>query len=210
MRKSTRVARVFLVAAAIATVGVAPTVVAAPAGAVTPGAQTATAPSSGCSGQATSYDSKGKIIDQAVAPGKGGTSSDPLRVDLDGSVSWKGSTTAVLQNAKYDVTASGFTVKSGTFKNAKGNQSWTGVENIKKRLDAIPVLGWATKTLNPTVTVKVDYSVTAPTGQCTGSVVLKIGDSPTFTPLWFGSIALFGLGLFMLFWPAKTAVGGVI
>lgn len=202
MRASTRAVRAILMAAAVAATAlvVVPTAVAAGAA---PGSRSAKAPASGCGGQATSYDSKGRILDKATAPGAGGTSSDPLHVDIKGSISWKGSTTGVLQNGSYKVTASGFTVKSGSFKNDKGNQSWQGVENVGKRLDSIPVLGWLTKKLDPTATVKVKYTVTGQQGVCSGSVVLKIGDSPTFTPLWVTAVVLFGLAFFMLFWPAR-------
>jgi hypothetical protein len=162
------------------------------------------APAGGCSGKATTYDSNGKVIDSATAPGPGGTASNPLRVDVNGSIAWQGSTTEVLQNGTYKVTASGITIKSGKVTNASGKTSSQGTEDLGKRLQKLPVAGWAAKTLKLTGTVEVKYTVTGEKGTCSGSVVLQLGDSPTFTPVWFGSVALFGVALFMLFWPAKA------
>ena len=105
-----------------------------------------------------------------------------------------------------ELTASGFTVASGKMKNAKGVRAWSGTEDVGKRLDKIPVLGWLTKMLKPSATIKVDYSLTAAAGTCRGSVILKIGDDPLFTPLWLLATALFLLAFWLLFWP-KSFLG---
>ena len=184
---------------AIAVVGGVLTVTAGPAGA---------SPVKGCSGKASSSDGKSRPLDKMTAPGAGGTSSDPFHVDVNGSVDWSGATTQVLKNGDYSVTVSGIDIASGSFKNDKGKRSRSGHEDVGKRLDSIPVLGWLTKTLDPSATVKVDFKVTGEGGGlCQGSVVLKIGDDPLFTPIWFVAVALFLLAFWMLFWP-RGLLGG--
>jgi len=143
-------ATVLLGAVALVGTGVATVGVASPAGA---------APATGCKGQATSFDARGRALDKATAPGAGGTEDDPFHVDVNGRIQWRGSTTEVLQDGSYTVKASGFTVASGKLKNDKGNRSWSGTEDVGKRLDKIPLLGWLTKTLKPTATLRVDYTV---------------------------------------------------
>ncbi len=165
------------------------------------------APVSGCSGQAVSTDSHGRTLDKATAPGLGGTADDPFHVDVNGRISWRGSTDGVLRNGTYAVKASGFTVASGKFENAQGNRAWAGNEDVGKRLDSIPVLGWLTKTLKPTATLKVDYTVVGQAGTCRGSVVLKIGDDPLFTPIWVFAVAMFLIAFWLLFWP-RGFLGG--
>jgi hypothetical protein len=159
-------------------------------------------PARGCSGKASSFDNKGRALDKVTAPGAGGTTSDPFHVDVNGTISWSGSTTQTLKHGHYSVTVAGFDVASGAMKNDDGKRTWTGQENVAKRLDAIPVLGWLTKKLDPTATLKVNYAVTgASGGTCTGSAVLKIGDDPLFTPIWLLAVAMFLLAFWLLFWP---------
>ena len=181
------VALVGAVFAAVTTLGVLP------AGA---------SPVQGCAGRATSFDGRGRALDKVTAPGRGGTADDPFHVDVNGTVDWSGSTVSVIRNGTYKVTVSGFTVASGKIKNADGNKSWSGHEDVGARLDKLPVLGWLTKKLDPTATLKVDFVVTGQGATCSGSVVLKIGDDPAFTPLWLLSVALFLFAFWALFWPA--------
>ena len=142
-------------------------------------------------------------MDKVTAPGKGGTAGDPFHIDVNGTIAWRGATSAVIRDGSYNVTVSGFSVASGKFTNAKGNRTWNGTENVGKRLDSIPVLGSLTKALDPTATVKVTYSVTGQQGTCSGSVVMKIGGDPTFTPMWLASVVMFLLAFWALFWPGK-------
>ena len=170
---------------------------------MTLGATAASAsPAKGCAGSASSFDGKGRALDKVTAPGQGGTEGDPFHVDVNGTIDWKGSTVGVIRNGTYRVTVAGFNVASGKMKNADGNTSWSGHEDVGARLDKLPVLGWLTKKLDPTATLHVTYTVTGQGGTCSGTVVLKIGDDPAFTPLWLLSIVLFLFAFWALFWPA--------
>jgi hypothetical protein len=104
------------------------------------------------------------------------------------------------------VTVAGVSVASGKIKNTDGNRTWSGTENVGKRLDEIPVLGWLTTKLDPTATLKVAFTVTGQGGTCTGVVIVKIGDDPAFTPLWLLSIILLLFAFWALFWPPMIRV----
>lgn len=167
------------------------------------------APATGCSGQATSYDKDGNVLDKVTAPGSGGTASDPFRIDADGTIKWNGTTDGVIQNGTYEIKVSGFTVADGKVGNAEGKKIWDGTEDVGKRLDKIPVAGWVAKSLKMSAVVKAEYTVTGQGGTCSGTLYLKIGGSPTFTPLWLASIVLFLASGAILFWPQARMRGGV-
>jgi hypothetical protein len=157
----------------------------------------------GCAGRASSYDAEGRALDNVTAPGAGGTEDHPFHVDANGTMVYRVATTGVIERGTYVVTVSGFTVASGVFDNADGHDTWTGVEDVGRRLDTIPALGWAAKNLELRATVKVDFIVSGPGGTCEGSVVLRIGDDPEFTPLWLLAIVLLAFSFWALFSPSR-------
>jgi hypothetical protein len=168
---------------------------------VVAGGPAGAAPAKGCAGQAVSYDAKGRVLDKVTAPGKGGTDADPFHVDVKGTIAWRGATAGVITDANYNVRIAKFSVKSSKFTNDKKETTWSGTEKVGDRLDAVPVLGWLTKAVNPSAKLKVDWVVVGEGGICAGSAIIRIGDDPAFTPLWVMAILLFMLAFWLLFWP---------
>ena len=171
------------------------------------------ADATGCSGSATSFTDDGTLLDTASAPGARGTQADPFHLDLKGTVAWEGKTVTVVKNGRYRVTVQSFTVASGKVGNADGKKAWAGTEDVGERLGTIPLLGPLLKNVNPTLTMKVDYAVSSKRAACNGTVYVKIGDDPTFSPLWFLAVVLLIVALALLFWPGvffgQTRGGGI-
>ena len=88
------------------------------------------ADATGCSGSVVSKDAAGVVIGKASAPGDGGTQADPLPIDPQGTVAWKGSTDSVITDADWSVSIMGVTALSGTFANDEGLDASAGVQDL--------------------------------------------------------------------------------
>lgn len=160
------------------------------------------ADATGCQGEATSFDTVGIPIDQAAAPGEGGTRDDPLDVLWAGSIEWSGSTDAVLQNGTYEVgvaptdagilveTAVGWLTQqlpgfSGEVRNESGKTSASGTVSPAEVVGR-PLL---------TGTYAVDWTVTGEAGSCTGSGFVTITDNPRSSITWWVALTLIVLGI---------------
>ncbi len=141
----------------------------------------------GCEGRATSADKRGRPVDQATAPGTGGTRGDPFRVRSDGRISYSGATQDVLTNGRWKVElgvpfAPDLTGRVG---NAIGNRAWSGEEAVSDRIP-LRIRGL----------FRVRFEVTG-TGAapCTGSVWVRVEGNPITTPLGMAAVALTLAGL---------------
>jgi hypothetical protein len=158
----------------------------------------------GCRCEATSFDAAGIPMDNAAAPGAGGTREDPLDVLWVGTIEWSGSTDEVLQNGTYKVgvapTRGGLLVEtfvagvtsrlpgfSGDVKNADGKQTADGVVSPAELTGVSKFM---------TGMYAVDWTVTGEAGSCTGSGFVKITDNPRGSTAWWAALVLILLGLF--------------
>ena len=158
----------------------------------------------GCQGEATSFDAVGIPMDNAAAPGAGGTREDPLDVLWVGTIEWSGSTDEVLQNGTYKVgvapTRGGILIEtfvggvtsrlpgfSGDVKNADGKQTAEGVVSPSELTGMSKFM---------TGMYAVDWTVTGEAGSCTGSGFVKITDNPRGSTAWWVALAFILLGLF--------------
>jgi hypothetical protein len=171
------------------------------------------ADASGCQGEATAYDTDGIPIDQAAAPGAGGTRDDPLDVLWDGTIEWAGSTDAVLQDGSYSVavapTGGGVLLEglvgavvsaipgfSGEIANDDGKQSAEGTV-VPGDVIGVPL---------STGTYSVEWTVTAAAGSCTGLGFITITDNPMSSVTWWVALTLILLGIIGFFVARPTAV----
>ena len=162
------------------------------------------ADATGCQGEATSFDAVGIPMDNAAAPGEGGTREDPLDVLWVGTIEWSGSTDEVLQNGTYNVgvapTRGGILVEaafgeltsrlpgfSGDVKNEDGKKTAEGVVSPAELTGMSKFV---------TGTYAVDWTVTGEAGSCTGSGFVKITDNPRGSTAWWVALVLILLGLF--------------
>jgi hypothetical protein len=157
------------------------------------------ADATGCQGEATSFDAAGIPMDNAAAPGEGGTREDPLDVLWVGTIEWSGSTDEVLQNGTYKVgvapTRGGILVEtfvggvtsrlpgfSGDVKNQDGKKKAEGV------VSPAELTGMGSFV---TGTYAVDWTVTGEAG----SGFVKITDNPRGSTAWWVALVLILLGL---------------
>jgi hypothetical protein len=83
------------------------------------------ADATGCKGSATSFAADSTEIMSVTAPGPSATQDDPFKVDYDGTVAWKGTTDAAIQDGSWTVTATPFSF-SGTVTNDSGKTEAEG------------------------------------------------------------------------------------
>jgi hypothetical protein len=174
--------RAALVAISLAIGALATVAGAGPAGA---------ASASGCHGAAKSLTSSGRALDQAAAPGSGGTSDHPFEIEYDGSVSYQATTDDALQNGTWNVKSSVFTF-GGDVGGTDTSQS--GTEKVSDHVPfTVPGL------------YKVTITADAP-GKATCSVTgwIRIVDSPVGSPLWIAALVLIVLGVPFLYFAMPT------
>ena len=149
------------------------------------------ADATGCSGSVVSRDSTGTEIGTAAAPGDGGTQADPLPIDVNGTVAWKGSTDAVITDATWKVSALGVTFLSGTFANTERLDAAAGIVDLSSVQSA---LAWM---LKGSMVIPVSGSITGTGGSCSGEGYVTGTGSPTSSPMFFAGVgaAVVGAGL---------------
>lgn len=149
------------------------------------------ADATGCSGSVVSKDAAGVVIGRASAPGDGGTQADPLPIDPQGTVAWKGSTDTVITDANWSVSIMGVTALSGTFANDEGLDASAGVQDLA----ALPSgVTWA---LQGSQVIPVAGSISGSGGSCTAEGYLTGTGSPTSSPMFYAGVgaAVVGAGL---------------
>jgi hypothetical protein len=150
------------------------------------------ASASGCNGTATSQKGSGGRLDQAAAPGAGGTSDHPFEIAYDGSVSYRATTDDALEGGSWNVKSSVFTF-GGDVGGTDTSQS--GTEKISDHVPfTVPGL------------YKVTITAGAP-GKTTCSVTgwIRIIDSPVGSPLWIAALVMIVLGIPLLYFAMPTA-----
>ena len=170
--------------------------------AVAAGAATAT---SGCKGDATSFDKDGKQLDTVTAPGEGGTSSNPFEVDPEGTVKWNATADPAIPDGGTWTVETKSTPKL-SFSGDGGLSDDSGTENLKDHLVVdVPLLG-ETRVASGKFYVKV--VVEGGGASCTFSGYVKLNGSPLGTPLFWGGVILGVGGLVLAFFATPTATAG--
>ena len=149
------------------------------------------ADATGCSGSVVSLDSSGAQIGNASAPGEGGTQADPLPIDINGTIAWKGSTDAVITDATWSVSALGVSFLSGTFANTEKLDAAAGVVDLSTVQSS---LAWL---LKGSMVIPVAGTITGTGGSCSAEGFVSGTGSPTSSPMFFAGVgaAVVGVGL---------------
>jgi hypothetical protein len=145
----------------------------------------------GCSGSVTSYDESGAVLGTMSAPGAGGTRSDPLPIDLAGSVDWEGSTNTVITEATWWLTIGGVRVGGGPAENADGETSRSGTQDLPDLLGSV---SWI---LNGSMAIPVAGEFSGEGGTCSGTAWITGTGSVTSAPLLYAGAGLGLIGLLM-------------
>jgi hypothetical protein len=174
--------RIAVMTVSAALVGFATFGSASPAGAAT---------ATGCHGSATSFANGRVRLDEAAAPGSGGTADHPFEIRYDGTVRYDATTDDALQGGSWNVKSSVFSFGGDV---GGTNTTQAGTEKVS---DHIP--------LNIPGLYKVKITANAPgKTSCVVAGWIRIVDSPVGTPLWFAALALLVLGIPLLFFGRPT------
>jgi hypothetical protein len=158
--------------------------------------------SSGCKGDATSFDADGKQVDTVTAPGNGGTSGNPFEVDPEGKVKWNATADPAIPDDGTWTVETKSTPKL-SFSGDGGLSDDSGTENLKDHLTLdVPLIG-ETRLASGTFYVKV--VVEGGGASCTFAGYVKINGSPLGTPLFWGGVILGVGGLVLAFFATPTA-----
>jgi hypothetical protein len=155
----------------------------------------------GCRGTATSFDADGGQLDRVNAPGDGGTSDDPFRVDPEGRVVWQASANPPITGTWSVETKS---TPKLSFGGDGGLDEDGGTEALKDHLVVdLPLVG-ETRVASGKFFVQV--VIEGGGTSCTFSGYVEITGSPLGTPLFWGGVVLAGLGLVLAFTATPTAL----
>jgi hypothetical protein len=161
----------------------------------------------GCSGSVTTLDESGAVIGTMSAPGAGGTRSDPLPIDMAGSVDWEGSTDTVITDASWWLTVGGIRVGGGPAENADGETSKSGTQDLPDLLGSVSWL------LSGSMAIPVAGEFSGEGGTCSGNAWITGTGSATSAPLLYVGAGLGLVGLLMgvgVFVGTKAAAVGAV
>ncbi len=151
-----------------------------------------------CTGTATSYDGKGSVVDNARAPGAGGTQSNPFMLDGTGSVAWRASTPVVITTGEWSVGIAGATVLSGRIDNKDARKTTSGVTAIGDLpVAARTPIQWL---LLGGGKLPVTAEVTGSGQSCSGTVWITGIGSPTGSPLFWMGAGVLLIAMILLIW----------
>jgi hypothetical protein len=156
----------------------------------------------GCTGTLASVSAQGAPLDTVALPGPGGTTEDPFRILWGDPVTWTGQTAQPVTTGTWRLTvqhpawlfALGELVTGhphglvGTFDTGQGGQTFT---NSFTPSDVEPVT--LPGTYDVAVTVTGDGGV-----RCTGTLSVRVMDSPFRNPLFWLAFLLTVAGLVLL------------
>jgi hypothetical protein len=160
------------------------------------------ATSSGCSGSALSFSNRGIPLDKAAAPGTGGTEDRPFQIMWNGSIEWNGQTDQVIKNGSWRVNVQSSFLLFRIGELASGHPN--GVSgSIGNESGATTKSGRFVPSSKVPIMFPGTYLVTiVATGEggaaCTGTVWVKVVDSPTGTPLFWAALVLILIAIIML------------
>ncbi len=160
------------------------------------------ATSQGCAGSISSTGSQNPSVDKVTLPGPGGTSANPFRLYWADTVAWTGQTYAPITDGTWRLTvhnaswlfALGELVTghlhglTGTF----SGQSGTSFANsfTPSSIEPVTLPG----------KYEVDFIVTGNGGViCTGTLSVRVMDSPGHNPFWWLALVLIIAGLAVVF-----------
>ena len=161
------------------------------------------ATSQGCSGTVASVAAQGVPLDTVDLPGPGGSTKDPFRILWGDPVTWTGQTAQPVTTGTWRLTvqhpawlfALGELVSghphglNGTFDTGQGGQSFTN-SFTPSAIEPVTLPG----------TYDVAFTVTGDGGvECTGTLSVRVIDSPFRNPLFWLAFLLTLAGLVMLF-----------
>ena len=173
------------------------------------------AASSGCSGDAMSFSNRGIPLDKFSAPGSGGTEARPFEIMWNGNIEWSGQTDDVIKNGTWQVNVrnSSWLFKLGELAMGRPNGVSGDITNQSGETKRSGVFAPSSKI---PVMFPGTYEVTlAANGKggaaCTGTVWVKVVDSPTGTPLFWAALVLMLIALIMLGFIGYTkAIGAIL
>ncbi len=160
------------------------------------------ATTTGCSGTAVSFSDRGIPLDKVSAPGPGGTQARPFQIMWAGNIEWNGQTAQVIQHGSWRVT-----VRNSSLLFRLGELATGHPNGVSGSIVNDGGLTTRNGTFAPSSKVPVmfpgTYVVTIlATGQngatCTGTVWVKVVNSPTGTPLFWAATILILIALIML------------
>ena len=161
------------------------------------------ATSQGCSGTLSSVTAQGASLGSVALPGPNGTPKDPFRILWGDPVTWTGQTAQPVTTGTWRLTVQhpawlfglGELVSghahglSGTFDTGQGGQSFTN-SFTPSAIEPVTLPG----------TYDVAFTVTGDGGiLCTGTLSVRVVDSPFRNPLFWLALLLTVGGLVMLF-----------
>ena len=141
---------------------------------IVPASAAIAANATGCSGSVQSQLADGQPLDQASAPGEGGTATDPGH-GPPGAVVWEGSTDSVITGGTWSVQVAGVTVLSGTAENSEGKTSADGVVELANTLAPVQ---WSLQT---NALIPVSGELTGSGGTCAGDGYIAGTGGGTYT-----------------------------
>jgi hypothetical protein len=159
---------------------------------IVPASAAIAANATGCSGSVQSQLADGQSLDQASAPGEGGTATDPLVIDPAGAVAWEGSTDSVITGGTWSVQVAGVTVLSGTAENSEGKTSADGVVELANTLAPVQ---WVLQT---NALIPVSGELTGSGGTCAGDGYIAGTGAGTYTsPVFLAGAGFTGLAVIL-------------
>ncbi len=151
------------------------------------------ADATGCSGSAQSVSADGTVLDEASAPGDGGTQSDPFVVDPEGTVIYEGTIDQAITSGNWSITVMGLPFMSGPIDNPAGDTKSAGDVDVST---APAPVQWV---LSTSALIPVSGEMSGEGGSCVGSgFIAGTGDGTTSSPVFFAGagFALIGLAMF--------------
>jgi len=157
----------------------------------------------GCSGTVSSVAGLGVPLDTVAVPGASGTTADPFRIYWSEPVTWTGQTPEPVTSGTWrltvqhpswlfalgELTSGHSDGLSGTFDTGQGATSFTNTFTPSS-IEPVTLPG----------NYEVAFTVTGPGGvQCTGTIAVRVMDSPLRNPLFWLAFILIAAGLVMLF-----------
>jgi hypothetical protein len=166
---------------------------------IVPASAAVAANATGCSGSVQSQLADGQPLDQAAAPGEGGTATDPLVIDPAGAVAWEGSTDSVITGGTWSVQVAGVTILSGTAENSEGKTSADGVVELANTLAPVQ---WVLQT---NALIPVSGELTGSGGTCAGDGYIAGTGGGTYTsPVFLAGAGFTGLAVILALGLAAT------
>jgi hypothetical protein len=171
--------------------------------ATAPGASAANA--KGCSGSGVSISEDGDVIDNASAPGKGGTKDNPFDIEVNGKVKYNYKVNGNLTGGRWNVVIDlGFFLPDvkfgGSIKSA--STTGTGTEPIKKHLKVGGLAAFVGL-------MKADIVATNGKTRCTVSGWIKLHASVLTTPAFYLALILLVIAILLLYF-GMGRPGGVL